>query len=98
MGFETSKLSPEARKAIIRGGEGDEVQALVELAPGFSPESLDVTPQQLEATILGWSEASRTLSLSIDPAHLTELAGVRGVTYIQVGSSMRLSHGEQEQD
>ena len=98
MGFKTSKLSPEARKAIVRGGDGNEVRALVELAPGFSPESLDVTPQQLEAKTLGWSEASRMLSISINPARLAELAGVRGVTYIQVDSKMRLSNGEKKQD
>lgn len=91
MGINSSKLSPNARKAIIRKAEIDTVQAAIELAPGITPLDLSVTPEQLGATVLGWSENSRILSVSIDPAHLLELADNNGITYIQVGSSMRYS-------
>ena len=89
MGIKSSKLSPQARKAIIRAKDIGPVKATVELAPGFSPDNLGVTPEQLQAEILGWSEHSRIMSISIDPERLTDLAEIAGITYIQVGGGMR---------
>ncbi len=82
-----SKLSPKAKKALIGACAPGAVTALVELAAGFTPGD-DIPLQDLGATLRGWSEESRIMTLSIDVSHLDDLSDLRGVTYIEIGGKL----------
>lgn len=84
-----SKLSPQAKKAAMMGNSEGPVVALVELAPGFEPETLDLRPASLGGTVRSWNAQSRIMTLSIDPSRLQDLSNTRGVNYVQVGTGMR---------
>ena len=95
---ELDKLSPQLRKALIRGASEEPLRALVELAPGAVPDTLTPSPEDLGATVRSWSAESRLMTLSIPGARLVELAACRQVLHVQGGDAFRLPDDEGEAD
>jgi hypothetical protein len=90
MDFSQMKLSPQARKAIMKNDPSAQMKAMVELAPGKTPDDLamrDTGTGGLE--LLSWSPKSRMMTLLVTAEILNALAKDSAVTYIQVGGTMQ---------
>ncbi|AQQ04866.1 hypothetical protein B0E33_15920 [Roseibium algicola] len=90
MDFRQMKLSPQARKAIMRNDPSAQMKAMVELAPGKTPDDLAMrTTSAGTPELLSWSPQSHLMTLLVTAENLNSLAEDTAVTYIQVGGAMR---------
>ncbi|WP_157139662.1 hypothetical protein [Roseibium aggregatum] len=84
------KLSPQARKAIMKNDPSAQMKAMVELAPGKTPDDLAMRDTGTGGPeLLSWSPNSRMMTLLVTAETLNALAKDSAVTYIQVGGAMR---------
>lgn len=84
------KLSPQARKAILKNDPLAQMKAMVELAPGKTPDDLTMRSGGTGGPeLLSWSPKSHMMTLLVTAENLNALAEDTAVTYIQVGSAMR---------
>ncbi|GAB2184654.1 hypothetical protein [Roseibium sp. LAB1] len=84
------KLSPQARKAIMKNDPKARLKAMVELAPGKTPDDLAMRQTGAGAPeLLSWSPQSHLMTLLVTAESLNALAEDTAVTYIQVGGAMR---------
>lgn len=90
MDFSQMKLSPQARKAIMKNDPLVQLKAIVELAPGKTPDDLAMRDSGTGGPeLLSWSPKSHMMTLLATAETLDALAKDTAVTYIQVGGAMR---------
>lgn len=83
------RLSPQARRAALLGGEGEIVRALVQVAASADFEELKERLAQEGAEVGAWMEETRLLTVTIESARLEALAQLPGVIYVEVATTYR---------
>ena len=83
------RLSPQARKLVLRQSREESVRALVQVAPTADLEALRAELEGHGAKVSSWMEETRLLTIEVDVGHLAEVAELPGVTYVDVATAYR---------
>lgn len=74
-------LGPKAKRSLLTAAGGT-VRCTVEIASAARRDVLEGALQTLGAHILSWDKVGRTVTLEAPVSRLAEIAGTRGIVYI----------------
>jgi hypothetical protein len=80
----SSKLSPQAKKAVMLGSN-QPVVALMQMAPSADRVATEHALQALDADLRSWSDTTGVATIALPADNLDRLADLEGVVYIEIG-------------
>jgi hypothetical protein len=81
----SNKLSPRAKKAMLMAGEGQRLSCLLQVSPSRNVQKLRRELEEMGGSIKSWTEETHLMSVEMDASHLSDMADLEGVVYIETG-------------
>lgn len=85
----SKRLSPSAKKIVLRATGDEKVSSLVQVAPSINYAAFCQGVQQRGGAVRSWLPEANLATVEIGVSHLSELADMNGVVYVEAGQTYR---------